>query len=243
MVATAETSQEVTDPVVAAPVRRIERRRGVPGGRALAGGFLIAVAAVGVFAAHSRATALPVRTFVVAAHALEPGATLTAADLAVVEVSVGDGATLADQGLFTDRAPLVGARTVGPIGAGEFIQASSVVRRRGGADAHEVSLAIEPARAVGGKLRPGERVHVVATFGAGGDAYSAVVVRAARVIAIDGGGGGLADTRTLTITLAVATGDDALAVAHAVDAGKLTLVRAGAVEPGGPYRPSTTTGP
>lgn len=240
MVLAGHSAQERSnrDPPVASPARRIERRRSLPGGRAVAGGFLVAVATVGVFAAHSRATAVPTRSFVVAGRTLEPGTRLVASDLRVAEVAVADGAALADRGLFTERGALIGAVTVGPIGAGEFVQASAVVRRTGPSDAHEISLAIEPARAVGGALRAGERVHVVATFGAGADAYSTVVVRSAQVVAVEGAGGGLADTRTLTITLAVTTGDEAIAVAHAVDAGKLTLVRAGAVDPGGAYRPA-----
>ncbi len=215
---------------------RVGRRRAVPGGRAVFGGFLIAVAAVGVFAAHGRATTVPSQQFVVATRTLPPGTELRASDLREVSVATA-GPTLGRAGLFADRDALVGARTLGPIGKGEFVQASNVVRRAGPADATEVSLAIEPARAVGGSLRAGERVHVVATFGAGTDAYSTVVVPGAWVVAVRGGEGSLAASRMLTVTLAVSSGDDALAVAHAVDAGKLTLVRAGADEPGGPYRP------
>jgi Flp pilus assembly protein CpaB len=238
MVATAHVAQDEREALGTKTARRIERRRPLPGGRAIAGGFLIAVAVVGVFAAYSRAVAVPQRSYVVAARTLEPGTELRSTDLATITLAVEGQSDLDKRGLFTDRRSLVGAWTLGPIGAGEFVQASAVVRRDGPSDAHEISLAIEPARAVGGSLQPGERVHVVATFGGGGDAYSVVVVRGAQVIAVDSGGGGLAEARTVTITLAVATGDDALAVAHAVDAGKLSLVRAGATEPGGAYRPS-----
>lgn len=226
----------VRDGGAAAP-RRIARRRALPGGRALAGGFLIAVAVVGVFSAYSRATAVPSQTFVVAARTLPAGTELAARDVRTVGIAVAQGDDLDERGLFTDPSVLMGARTLGPIGAGEFIQASSVLRRTSPAGTSEISIAIEPDRAVGGHLRPGERVHVLGTFGGAGDAYTAVVVPTAYVVAVDGVDGTLGSSRVLTITLAVASGDEALAVAHAVDAGKVTLVRAGAADPAGPYRP------
>ncbi|HEX2851400.1 MAG TPA: hypothetical protein VHN98_12640 [Acidimicrobiales bacterium] len=50
-------------------------------------------------------------------------------------------------------------------------------------------------------------------------------MKGARVIRIDQRGGALADGRTVTVTLAVTTRAETLAISHAVAAGEITLVR------------------
>jgi hypothetical protein len=116
---------------------------------------------------------------------------------------------------------------VGPVQAGELIQASSVVAGTDATGDRQLSLPIAAARAVDGTLKVGDFVDVLATYGSGAGATTVAVVRQARVVArsdasatLDPAGGG-----GETITLGLARSIDTLAVAHAVDAGQVMLVR------------------
>jgi Flp pilus assembly protein CpaB len=201
----------------------LKRRSALPTGRAVVGGFLVALAALGIFAAYASATSGPTTSYVVARRDLPIGTRLTADDLTMLPMELPD--VVADDAAFDAEGPLVGATTVGPVRRGELVQAGDVVKKRSGAGELEVSFELEAARALAGTLRPGERVDVLATFGAGGDTYTVTVVRQARVLETDRDRGGLAAGDTEVITLAVPTSDEAMALTHAVNAGKVTLVR------------------
>ena len=207
----------------AAGGRAVRRRSALPTGRAVVGGFLVALAALGIFAAYSSATAGPTTTYVVARRDIPIGTRLTAEDLTTLPMELPD--VVARDAAFASEGPLVGATTVGPVRRGELVQAGDVVEKRSGAAELEVSFELESSRALAGTLRPGERVDVLATFGAGGDTYTVTVVRQARVLETGRAGGGLAGGNTDVISLAVPTSDEAMALTHAVNAGKVTLVR------------------
>jgi Flp pilus assembly protein CpaB len=212
--------------------RTIRRRTTLPGGRAVVGGFLVALAATGVFAGYANATSAPQQRYVVARHALAPGTHLTGTDLTLAPMrlpgSIG----------FRSVAPLVGAVVVGPVGRGELVQTSSVLAAGGPASERQLSIPIDSARAVSGDLRAGDRVDVAATFGSGADAYTSFVVRSAQVLARQPAGGALGGQRTEVLVLSLPTPTDALAVAHAISVGQLTVVRATGAPPAGdePYR-------
>ena len=203
--------------------RALKRRSALPTGRAVVGGFLVALAALGIFAAYSSATAGPTTTYVVARRDIPIGTRLTADDLTTLPMDLPD--VVARDAAFATERPLVGATTVGPVRRGELVQAGDVVKKRSGAAELEISFELERSRALAGTLRPGERVDVLATFGAGGDTYTVTVVRQARVLEAGQDGGGLAQGDTDVISLAVPTNDEAMALTHAVNAGKVTLVR------------------
>lgn len=204
-------------------VETITRRRPLPGGRAAVGGLLVALAAVGTFAAASGATADPRRAYVVARADLAVGHRIERSDLAAGRM---DLPAFVRRRAFGDKdaARLVGALVVGPISRGELVQAGAV--RLGGAPGagRQVSFPVDPARAVGGELQPGEFVDVLATD----DGPTTVVVRGARVAAVRDRGG-LAGGDSLVITLDVADIEAAVALAHAVDVGHVTVVRSGPV--------------
>ena len=207
----------------------VRRRRPLPGGRAALGALLVAVAAVGTFAAASGAGEDPRRPYLVARTDLAVGHRIQRADLAVGRMDLPS--YLARGHAFTeaDAARLVGAVVVGPVARGELVQRASV--RVGGpaaAAGRVVSFPIDPARAVGGALQAGEFVDVLATYGGSGtaDGYTAVVVRAARVVSARERGG-FAGGDSLVLTLDVPSAEAAMAVAHAADAGHVTVVRAG----------------
>ncbi|HZU71720.1 MAG TPA: SAF domain-containing protein [Acidimicrobiales bacterium] len=217
-------------------VRVIGRRRPVVGGRAALGALLVALAAVGTFAAWSGATADHRVAYVVAAHALYPGERLSPADLTTTPMLLPTG--LAERRAFRDPGRLVGATVVGPVGAGELVQASEVVTGVAALYADEVSFSIDAARAVDGTLQSGETVAVMATYGSSGDATTSLVVRAAHVVDVESASGTLGGQVTQTVTLGLDSVADALALVNAVNAGQVVLVReaAGGQSASAPYR-------
>jgi hypothetical protein len=207
-------------PVGAAGGPRVVRRRpGLPTGRAVVGGLLVALAAVGTFAAATTGGdgREPV---VVAARALAPGEVVGPGDLTTARFALPDGT----EG-FADPASLVGAVLVGPLDAGDLVQRADVVAAPGEAGGAEVSVSVPEARALGGAIARGERVDIVATTGSGADACTARVAAGALVVRVDTGTDGLGAVDAVVLRLAVPTADDALALAHAAQAGDLTVVR------------------
>jgi Flp pilus assembly protein CpaB len=212
--------------------RPIRKRTALPGGRAVVGGFLVTVALAGTFAAYTNATSTPQQRYVVARHALPVGSRLTRADLTLVPMRLPSSVG------FTSVEPMLGATVVGPVGRGELVQASSLLDTGSRPGERQLSIPIESARAVGGELLPGDRVDVAATFGTGADAYTVFVVRGAQVLARNDADGSLGGRRDEVILLALPSATDALAVAHAIAVGQLTVVRATGAQPAGadPYR-------
>ncbi|MDQ1437328.1 MAG: hypothetical protein QOK43_957 [Acidimicrobiaceae bacterium] len=207
------------------------------------GGLLVAVAAVGTFAAASGAAADPRRPYVVARGDLAVGHRVTRADLAAGRMDIPD--FLRGRAYRADQATaLVGAVVVAPVARGELVQRSAVARRGSGsaggatgpAASRQVSFPIDPARAVGGELQAGEFVDVLATYGGSTDGYTVTAVRAARIAGVRDRGG-LAGGDSLVLTLDVPSAATAMAVAHAVDAGHVTIVRTG---PPTPDEPAST---
>lgn len=174
---------------------------------------------------------------VVAAHELVTGAVLEGGDLGVARVRAGS-ATMATLFRADDAAALEGRTIAGPVGAGAPLLRSAV-RPAGRTDARRtMSFPLPRARALAGRLEPGDRVDVVTV---GRDAsIGSYAVTGAEVVAVDGsadgalGGGGDEVTVTLTVTPEVAT-----RIAGSLDSGSVTLVRSTgarpvAAEPGGP---------
>jgi hypothetical protein len=205
------------------------RRAAVPGGRAVLGGLLVAASVVGLFYASTRTETGPKESYVVAAHALAPGARLTAADLTRTPLDLP--AALADRA-FTDPTALEGATLIAPLAAGELIQASAVVAKPSSAASREVTFAV-PRATLTSSLERGERIDVVATYGSGADAFSTVVLRQALVVELDRGRDRVGDQGDAAVTVAVDDVGDAVALAHAVQLAKLTVVRSTGAASGG----------
>ena len=210
--------------------RPLRRHRSLPGSRAVVGGRLVAAAAVGLFAAYARVEAGPDRSFVVARHPLAAGTRLQASDLALEPMDLPAGL----QARVFDRvSALVGTTLLAPLERGEVLQASSVAATPVGGAARVLSFPVDRGRL--GRLKQGERVDVLATYGTGPDAYTAVVLRSALVTGIDRGGSSLGDTDGAVLTVAVDDRDDELAMAHALQLAKLTVVvTSGAPDDGRP---------
>lgn len=205
--------------------RRLMPRRPLPGARAVVGGLLVAIAGLGTFAAWTTAGQRPATRYVVAARTLRIGAHIRPGDLATQPMSLPR--PLAGGLVFRDPSALVGTVVVAPLEAGELVQAGDVVQSSPRGAGREISFAIDASRAVGGALQPGDTVDVVATYGSGDGASTAEVARDVTVVASTpesstlGSSGGA----TEVVTLAVPSSQAAVAIAQAVDAGQVVLVR------------------
>lgn len=209
------------------PGRTVRRRRGLPGSRAVLGGLLVAAAAVGMFAAASRSAGGPSHSYVVARQELAAGSRLQASDLELVPMELAPALRVR---VFDSAQPLIGATLVSPLGAGELVQSSAVVARKGDTASRELSFTLERGR-VGTAIKQGERADLLATYGSGNDAFTVVVVRQALLVGIDRPRTASGESGPATVTVAVDDPADALALAHALQLGKVTLVRATGAPP------------
>jgi Flp pilus assembly protein CpaB len=209
------------------PARTVRRRRGLPGSRAVVGGLLVAAAAVGLFAAASRTGGGPHHSYVVARHDLAAGARLQASDLAVAPMELAPELRART---FESVQPLIGATLVAALGPGELVQTSAVVSRRGDAASRELTFTLDRGRVSAG-IKDGERADLLATYGTGTDAFTLVVVRQALLVGIDRPRTSAGDNGPATVTVSVDDPADAVALAHAIQLGKITLVRATGAPP------------
>jgi Flp pilus assembly protein CpaB len=199
--------------------RRIERRVGLPSSRAVVGGLLMALAAVGTFLAYADASGDDTIDVLIAARALAPGETITASDVQLVAVELPGEV----RGLFGAVEAAVGRQVAAPIDAGEFVLASATVEPVDGDETLEVTVSLPASRAVG-RLRPGERVDAFSTWGS--DVTELIAVDA-RVLEVSGGSSrGLGGGEAVVVRLALSDLSQVEALVHAQAAGDLTLVRA-----------------
>lgn len=216
---------------------RVERRLGLPSGRAVVGGLLMALAAIGTFLAYTGAETDAGIDVLVATRALSPGQTIEAGDVEMVSVVLPDGV----RGLFGAVDAAVGRDVLAPIGAGEFIQASATVPARDGEEALEVAIALPVQRAVGG-LRAGERVDVFSTWTS--DVTELIAVDA-RVLEVGGSSDDLLSGEQVVVRLGVHDFEQIEALVHAQAAGDITMVRAALgtdlADLGRRYRPLTSS--
>ena len=221
--------------------RLVRRRRASLNPRALLGGLLVTVAAVGLFAAYTQAGVDHRVGYVVAAHDLVPGEKIGAADLTTRRMVLPPD--LAGSFAFRDPARLNGAVMVAPLRAGELLQATDVLAAAAAPAFQEVSISVDPSRAVGGSLQPGETVAVVATYGTGAQAVTEVVVPLALVVSANDSSGAFGSRSAETVTLGLASASDVLAVTNAADAGQVELVRTQSADSGTqPFRPTAAAG-
>lgn len=200
------------------PPRVIRRRTGLPGTRAVVGGLLIALAAIGVFVAYADAARGPSDPVVITRHPIRIGEVIEAADLRVVTADLPASA----KGSFDDVDSLVGHVALGPIGDGEMVQAGSVTDDRSSVPAQEVALTLPREQVAVGRLKQGERVDVFVTR----DDRTTSVVRGVQVVQIGAtGDGSLTSDREVSIVVAAPSGEAAVALVHALRTGDVTVVR------------------
>lgn len=199
----------------------IRPRRGLPGGRAVVGGLLVAVAAVGIFAAATGVGRGPDTRYLVASRDLTPGTVIEAGDVELVALDLPD--TLTSQ-VFTRPDQVIGAVAVGPVAGGELIQAGGLADGSAG-EVPTFSVTIDRADANGGELQRGDFVQVFVTYGSGITATTVAVSTDARVVTSSSGEESLASSDEIVVRLAVPSAEERSAIINATVAGRITLVR------------------
>jgi Flp pilus assembly protein CpaB len=186
----------------------------------LAGLGLVLVAFVGYLALYSSTTE---RTpILVTAHGLSAGTVLRASDVRVAELA-GDRRVLAGLVSERDLGSVLGKRLATALPSGVPL-AQAVVAERAAEAAF--TLEVPTARALDGALQPGDRISVLATFGANSDeAQARAIARNLTVVAVGREGGPGADTIPITVALSDPSLASTLALAN--DDAKLNLLREG----------------
>lgn len=201
-------------------VRAVRRRRAVPSGRALAGGLLVAAAAVLVFAAWLGASGRPGRPWVIARVPLAAGTTLAPGELTTAPMSL---APATGDHAYSDPAALVGRTLAAPLAAGELVQSAALVPAGAQPALRPVAVSVDPAEA--SVLLTGSLVDVLVTDGSGPSSPTTVVARGARVISVAQAASNLASQSAGTVvTLGVSSLPEVTAIVHAERTGTLSVV-------------------
>jgi len=230
--------------------KHIDRRRSLPGGRAVVGGLLMAVAAIGVFLAYTDATERPTAPVVVAGQGIRVGQAIEPGDVRTVEAVLPAG--LAGH-TFASAEDVVGRIALGPISDGELVQAGMVTDESAPGAFHEVAISLPRGQVAVGRLKQGERVDVFVTY----DDVTRSVVTGAEVVQIGASGDrSFTSDREIELVVAVPSGDGVAAIVHALRTGDVTVVRSTFAEAtvedpavfsadasGGETRDTTTTEP
>jgi len=157
----------------------------------------------------------------VAAHEIRAGETVRPADFRSEPVTMRAG-LLATAVRATDRAAVRGRVAASTIAAGELIARRTLRPKAARHRLRAMSIPIDPARAVGGRLVAGDRVDVLFV----GTEEASIIVADAQVLAVDARGrGGIGESASpFTVTLAVTAAQSQL-VAAAVADGDVSITR------------------
>jgi Flp pilus assembly protein CpaB len=203
----------------ARPSRRATlRRTSLPGGRAVVGGFLIATAAVGLFASYSHATERHLRPVVVAAHDIEAGQRLSAGDVKLVQADLPPD--LAAHAVGSVQA-IRGDVVTGPVASGELLQSGELLGADQAPAFREITIEVDAAQLRA--LSSGDTADVLVTLGTGESSRTDIVASGARVLQLPKSTSAL-DSKP-SVTLGLPTFDLVYRVVQASHAGSITLVR------------------
>jgi Flp pilus assembly protein CpaB len=205
----------------------------------LIGVLLVVVALAGYWSVYSATThRTPV---LVAAHDLQPGTVVRPADLRVAELA-GDAGTMAALVPERELETVLGRELSAPLPQGAPL-ARAAVAATGGAGPAALTLVVPALRALGGSLRPGDRVTVLATFESGAGAQARAIARGLRVLTVGETPEGL-DRASASIPVTVALPDPSLAagLALANTEGKIDLLREGGRGRTAPIPPASASG-
>lgn len=127
----------------------------------------------------------------------------------------------------SERSDLDGAVAATRVETGEPLRRSDVQEAAAPGGQRAMSVPVDAPHAVGGALRPGDRVDLIETNGT----EAAYLVTDAQVLAVpEGGDGGLKGLSGFSVTIAVGA-DEALELAEAIHEGELDVVRATGADP------------
>jgi Flp pilus assembly protein CpaB len=189
----------------------------------LVGVVLVLAALAGYWSVYRATTArTPV---VVAAHALQAGAILRPSDLRTAELA-GDAETMAALVPENELDAVLGHELAAPVAHGAPLQRASVAAGSSGPAAF--TLVVPALRALGGSLRPGDRVTVLATFEGGVGARARAIARGLRVLDVGQAPEGFdSASASIPVTVGLPNPSAAAALALANSEGKIDLLREG----------------
>ena len=158
---------------------------------------------------------------VVATHEIRAGEVIRARDFRVDRIRAGRDVVSTLIGARGARS-LRGEIAVATIAENAVIPRGAVRAPAAGAGLRAMSMPIDPAMAVGGRLAAGDRIDVLFTD----DATASVIVTDAKVLAVDERGrGGIGESSSpFTITIAV-DASESLLVAAAIADGNISIAR------------------
>lgn len=216
---------EPAPPSRPSPNRAVGPRGSLPGSRALVGGLLVTLAAVGVVVAYRHATSSSPVRYLVAARDLQPGEPISTDDLATTEVDLPSSLRAR---AYTNPSSLRHGVVVAPISRGELIQSGQVADASRQPGDNLASFSVDLDRAAGGDITSGDRIALLVE---GDDGQPAVVASGLRVIRVDHAGGDLGAAARLVVTVSVGP-RQALGVAQAANPDKVTVIRTTGVAAG-----------
>jgi hypothetical protein len=194
------------------------------------GGFLVAVAAVIVFAASLAGASNPGQSWVVAARPLSAGTVLGPGDLTSATMRLSHGAAAL---AFRQAATVEGRTLAVTLPAGGLIQAPVLTASNQAPALRPVNVAVDPVSLAG--LSPGQPVDLLATQGTGSSASVAVVMRGATLVAVAQSSSSLLSPGgSGQVTIGVTTWAEVEAVVQAAHSGTITLVAAARSDGVGP---------
>ena len=189
----------------------------------LIGAFLVLAALAGYWSVYSATTnRTPV---LVAAHDLQAGTVVRPSDLRTAELA-GEAGTMAALLPERELEAVLGRALATPVPQGAPLPRASVAASGSGPAAF--TLVVPALHALGGSLRPGDRVTVLATFETGAGGQARAIARGLRVLSIGETPEGL-DRASASIPVTVALSNPSLAagLALANSEGKIDLLREG----------------
>lgn len=205
----------------------------------LVGVLLIVVALAGYWSVYSATTdRTPV---LVATRDLQAGTVVRPSDLRTAELA-GDAETMAALVPERELATVLGRELASPVARGAPLARASLAA--GDAGPAAFTLVLPVLHALGGSLRRGDRVTVLATFdGGAAGAQARAIARGLRVLAVGEAPEGL-DRASASISVTVALSDPSLAagLALANSQGKIDLLREGGKGRTAPIPPASERG-
>lgn len=203
--------------------RRLRSSAGLPSGRAVFGGLLISASVLGIIAAYRDATVDQRNDVLVIGRSVQPGATLSAGDLALAPMNLNP---LTEDRAFVDPADVIGSTVLVALEPGDLLSPSMLAEaeRSRSIAARTVGLSLNSDHALAGQLNVGDRVDVFSL--ATTNEAATVLVRDARISAIaTPSSGAIGSGGRLALSLDVADEAEALAIVDADSGQGVTLVR------------------
>ena len=195
----------------------------LPNARAIVGALLsVSAALVAWYAATGRADD-PVRPVVVASRDISAGMLVSADDLRVDDVVITPELRVRT---FSDPTQVAGRVALGPIASGDPVLQSATDAGDSLAPRRQFSLSLPVAAAVGGSLRSGDTVDVLATVERDGTDVTETLARSILVSRVTGSDANvMSPTGDRLITFSVPAELDVEALVNAATTGKVHLVR------------------